>query len=97
LLAAWVLGTTTVTVAADRVGDFVNAYLKKKQVPGCALMVRHNGKVVLADGYGFANLEHRVRVTPQTVFQSGSVGKQFTAMAVMLLVEERKLALDEPI
>jgi CubicO group peptidase (beta-lactamase class C family) len=97
LLAASVLGTTTVTVAADRVGDFVNAYLKKKQVPGCALMVRHNGKVVLAAGYGFANLEHGVRVTPQTVFQSGSVGKQFTAMAVMLLVEERKLALDEPI
>lgn len=97
LLAAWVLGTTIVTAAADRVGDLVNAYLKKKQVPGCALMVRHNGKVVLAAGYGIANLEHGLRVTPQTVFQSGSVGKQFTAMAVMLLVEERKLALDEPI
>jgi CubicO group peptidase (beta-lactamase class C family) len=83
--------------AADRVSDFVNAYLKRKQVPGCALMIRHNGKVVLAAGYGFANLEHKVPVTPQTVFQSGSVGKQFTAMAVMLLVEEQKLALDEPI
>ena len=83
--------------AADRVSDFVNAYLKKKQIPGCALMVRHNGKVVLAAGYGFANLEHNVRVTPQTVFQSGSVGKQFTAMAVMILIEEKKLDLDDPI
>jgi CubicO group peptidase (beta-lactamase class C family) len=97
LLIPWVLGTTTVAAAADRVGDFVNAYLKKKQVPGCAVMVRHNGKVVLAAGYGFANLEHKVPVTPQTVFQSGSVGKQFTAMAIMLLIEEQKLALEDPI
>ena len=97
LLIAWVLGTTAVAAAADRVGDFVNAYLKEKQVPGCALMVRHNGKVVLAAGYGFANLEHNVPVTPQTVFQSGSVGKQFTAMAVMILIEEKKLDLDDPI
>ena len=97
LLIAWVLGTTAVAAAADRVGDFVNAYLKKKQVPGWALMVRHNRKVVLAAGYGFANLEHNVPVTPQTVFQSGSVGKQFTAMAVMILIEEKKLDLDDPI
>jgi CubicO group peptidase (beta-lactamase class C family) len=96
LLAASVLGITTVTAAADGVGDFVNAYLKKKQVPGCALMVRHNGKVVLAAGYGIANLEHNVAVTPQTIFQSGSINKQFTAMAVMLLVAEKKLALDDP-
>ena len=52
---------------------------------------------MLAAGYGFANLEHNVRVTPQTVFQSGSVGKQFTAMAVMILTEEKKLDLDDPI
>jgi len=83
--------------AADRVGDFVNAYLKKKQIPGCAVMVRHNCKVALLGGYGIANIEHGVRVTPQTVFQSGSIGKQFTAMAVMILVEEKKLALDDPI
>jgi CubicO group peptidase (beta-lactamase class C family) len=58
-------------------------------------MVRHNGKVVLSEGYGVANLEHGVRVTPQTVFQSGSIGKQFTAMGVMMLVEEGKLSLDD--
>ena len=97
LLTASMLEATTVTTAADRVGDFVDGYLKKKQVPGCALLVRHNGKVVLATGYGIANLEHNVPVKPQTVFQSGSIGKQFTAMAVMLLVEDQKLSLDEPI
>ena len=97
LLAASVLGTTTVIAGADRVGDFVNPYLKKKQIPGCALLVRHNRKVVLATGYGIANLEHGVPVKSQTVFQSGSINKQFTAMAVMVLVQERKLALDDPI
>jgi CubicO group peptidase (beta-lactamase class C family) len=82
---------------ADRVSDFVNEYLKKNQIPGCAVMVRHDGKLVLCQGYGVANIEHGVRVTPQTVFQSGSIGKQFTAMAIMMLIEQKKLALDDPI
>ena len=97
LLFASVLALVPDACATDRAADFVNGYLKKKQIPGCAVMVRHEGKVVLSEGYGMANLEHGVRVTPQTVFQSGSMGKQFTAMAVMMLVEEGKLSLDDPI
>jgi CubicO group peptidase (beta-lactamase class C family) len=89
------LALSPVAAGIDRAGDFVNDYLQKKQIPGCAVMVRHNGKVVLSKGYGVANLEHGVRVTPETIFQSGSMGKQFTAMAVMMLVEERKLSLDD--
>jgi CubicO group peptidase (beta-lactamase class C family) len=91
------LEITSASAATDRVGDFVNDYLKRKQVPGCAVMVRLNGKVALLRGYGIANIEHRVGATPQTVFQSGSIGKQFTAMAVMILIEEKKLGLDDPI
>jgi D-alanyl-D-alanine carboxypeptidase len=83
--------------AGDQVHDFITAYIAKNQIPGVAVMVRRQGKVVRAEGYGVANLEHRVPVKPQTVFQSGSMGKQFTAMAVMMLVEERKLALDDPV
>lgn len=60
-------------------------------------MVRYNGEVVLSQGYGLANLEHAVRATAHTVFQSGSMAKQFTAMAVMMLVEQRKLSLDDAI
>jgi CubicO group peptidase (beta-lactamase class C family) len=82
---------------ADRVSDFVNEYSKKKEIPGCAVMIQHDGKTVICQGYGVANIEHGVRVIPQTVFQSGSVGKQFTAMAVMILIEEKKLALEDPI
>ena len=82
--------------ASDRIDEFVNAYLRDHKIPGCAIMVRHNGKVV-TKAYGKANLEYDVDVTPRTLFQSGSVGKQFTAMAVMLLVEEGKLSLDDPV
>lgn len=97
LLLASFLALVPTSWGRDPVGDFVNGYLTKKQIPGCAVMVRQNGKVVLSAGYGVANLEHKVSVTPETVFQSGSMGKQFTAMAVMMLVEERKLSLDDPI
>ena len=79
------LAITPATGATDSVDGFVNDYLRRKQIPGCALMVRYNGEVVLCQGYGVANLEHGVRVTPQTVFQSGSMAKQFTAMAVMTI------------
>lgn len=95
LLLASFLALSPDAWGTDRVGDFVNDYLKRKQIPGCAVMVRRSGKVVLSAGYGVANLEHGVRVTPQTAFQSGSMGKQFTAMAVMMLVEENKLSLDD--
>ena len=83
--------------STDRVDDFVNDYLRRKQIPGCAIMVRYNGEARLCQGYGVANLEHGVRATRQTVFQSGSMAKQFTAMAVMMLVEQRRLSLDDPI
>ena len=96
LLVATILHVASADTATDRVTNFVNEYLKKNQIPGCAVMVRHDGKVVLCQGYGVANLEHGVRVTPQTVFQSGSIGKQFTAMAIIMLIEEKKLALEDP-
>ena len=95
MLFASLLALIPDAYATDSAGDFINAYLKKKQIPGCAVVVRHEGKVVLLEGYGIANLEHGVPVTPQTVFQSGSMGKQFTAMAVIMLVEEGKLSLDD--
>jgi CubicO group peptidase (beta-lactamase class C family) len=97
LILAAIVVSGEIPAASDRVSDFVNEYLRKKQIPGCAVVVRHNGKTVLCRGYGVANLEHSVRVRLQTVFQSGSMGKQFTAMAVMTLIEEKKLAVDDPI
>jgi CubicO group peptidase (beta-lactamase class C family) len=91
------LALVSSTARSEPIADFVNDYLKKKQIPGCAVLVRKDGEIVHCAGYGLANLEHGVKVTPQTVFQSGSVGKQFTAMAVMMLIEEGKLSLGDPI
>src|SRR5271170_4042058 len=65
--------------------------------PGCALAVVHNGAIVYLRGYGAANLELNVPITPQTVFDIGSVSKQFTAMSIVLLVEDGKLSLDDDI
>jgi len=53
--------------------------LEKRHIPGAAVAVMRDGALVLAKGYGYANLEHDVPVEPETIFQSGSTGKQFTA------------------
>ena len=82
---------------ADAIDDFVNQELVRQTVPGVAVGIMHHGELVRAAGYGYANIEHHVPVHPDTVFQSGSIGKQFTAAAVMLLVEDGKVKLDESI
>jgi CubicO group peptidase (beta-lactamase class C family) len=71
--------------------------MARQQIPGIATAIVKDGTIVLAKGYGLANVEHQVPVKPETVFQSGSVGKQFTATAVMLLVERQRVSLDDPI
>jgi CubicO group peptidase (beta-lactamase class C family) len=83
------------SLRADAVDDFVSAQLAAKKVPGIAVLVTRGGAVERARGYGFANLEHDVPVTSATIFQSGSVGKMFTAAGVLLLAEDGKLALDD--
>jgi CubicO group peptidase (beta-lactamase class C family) len=75
----------------------VSAEMSRHKIPGMAVAVVKNGEVVVAKGYGFANLEHQVPVTTHSIFQSGSVGKQFTAAAIMLLEEQGKLRLDNKI
>src|SRR5207244_1620278 len=85
------------TVGVQKIDALVAAELKRQQVPGVAIAVIHKGKVVVARGYGLANVEHQVPMTADTVLQSGSVGKQFTAAGIMLLVEDGKLSLDDPV
>lgn len=64
--------------------------------PGCAVGVAHKSSVVLKAGYGMADLERNVPITPDTIFESGSVAKQFTAAALMLLAQQGKISLDDP-
>ena len=67
------------------------------QTPGCAVGVAEKGKPPVLRGYGSADLEHAVPVTPETIFEAGSVSKQFTAAAILLLVEDGKIALSDDI
>jgi CubicO group peptidase (beta-lactamase class C family) len=80
-----------------RVDDFIGAEMQRQKVPGVALGIVRKGQVIAVKGYGYANVELNVSVSGETIFQSGSVGKQFTATAVMLQVEAGKLALDDSI
>lgn len=77
--------------------EYLQAEMKKRRIPGLALAVVKNGAVVKLQGYGLANLEHDAPVTPDTVFDLASLTKQFTATAIMLLYEQGKLKLDDPI
>src|SRR5215203_3350985 len=65
--------------------------------PGCAAAVSLNGDVVFEKAFGLADLEHNVPNTAQTIFESGSVAKQFTATALVLLQQDGKLSLDDPV
>jgi CubicO group peptidase (beta-lactamase class C family) len=82
---------------ATKVDEYIRSEMKTQQIPGLSLAVVRNGEIVLARGYGFANVEHQVATKPETIFQSGSMGKQFTATAVMMLVEDGKLSLEDKI
>ena len=81
----------------ERIETFVRAEMARQKVPGVAVAIVKKGAVLAAKGYGLANVEHNVPVSPDTIFQSGSVGKQFTATAVMLLIEQGKIGLEDPI
>ena len=80
---------------ATRVDEFVRSEMQSQRIPGLALAINKDGQIKLAKGYGLANVELQVPVKRETVFQSGSVGKQFTATAVMMLLEEGKIGLDD--
>ena len=86
--------TQTANAAVD---TFVQTMMKEGEIPGLSLAVMENGKLVYSKAYGYANLSNASPVTPDHKFQIGSITKSFAAVAVMLLVEEGKIKLDDPI
>ncbi len=92
-----ILGVTTSLLAQsnipERLAGIFNAY-QSSSSPGCAVAVASPKRDIIAAAYGMADLEHAVRNTPATVFEVGSVSKQFTAAAVLLLVEHGQIDLD---
>ena len=80
---------------ADKVDTYIQEQLQARQVPGLSLSITREGKIIKTSGYGLANVELNVPATTETVFEIGSLTKQFTATLIMMLVEEGKIGLDD--
>jgi len=87
-------GQASDTAAINR---YVQAELNRQRIPGLSLAVLMGDRVLMSRGYGFANVELRVPASDSTIYQSGSMGKQFTAALVEMLVGQGRLRLDDPI
>jgi CubicO group peptidase (beta-lactamase class C family) len=91
------LGRAMAATPPDAVDSYLRSQVASRHLPGLSVGVVRDGKLVFARGYGMANLELSVPATPETVYEVASVSKQFTATAVMMLVEEGRVKLDDPI
>src|SRR6266496_1731037 len=77
--------------------DKLFAEWNRPDSPGCSMGVSRNGSVVYQHGYGMANLELGVPITPASVFSLASISKQFTAMSILLLAQRGQLSLDDEV
>lgn len=85
------------TSIADTVDDYTQCEMNKLKIPGASIAIVKNGQIVKTRGYGFSSIELQVPAKPETIYQSGSIGKQFTAMLVMILMEKGVIHLDDKI
>src|SRR5271163_874199 len=95
----FVLAATSVLTAQSTPPDFAaraDAYIKAAGIQGSVLLAK-NGEVILAKGYGLANIELDVANKPETKFRLGSITKQFTATAILQLQEKGRLKVTDPI
>ncbi len=91
------IGVNLVGLEASAAIDKIFAAFDTTTRPGCALGIWRDGKIIYSRGYGMANLEYDVPITPETIFEAGSVSKQFTAGAIQILCRDGKLALTDDI
>lgn len=100
-LASLVWATTSYAEStfskANEVDKTMTSLMREQNIPGAVVTILKDGKPLYTSAYGISNLETKTPTTTATVFQSGSVGKMFTASAIMLLVQDGKLKLDDPI
>src|SRR5881394_1073379 len=83
--------------AASAFDGEIQSFMSARNVPGGALAVVKDGRLVYTRGYGWADRENKVPVKPTSLFRIASISKPFTAVAVLKLTEEQKLRLDAPV
>ncbi|MGZ3464136.1 MAG: serine hydrolase domain-containing protein [Gemmatimonadaceae bacterium] len=81
--------------AQQNVDDFIRDQMRELRIPGLSIAVIKEGKIVKEAGYGLADVETNTPATPQTVYKAASLSKQFIGAAIMLLVQDGKLQLDD--
>src|SRR5687768_7462088 len=94
---ALILLVASAVVRADPTDDYVRAQMKAQNIPGLSIAVVKDGQVVKAAGYGLADRRLKIPATAETVYHAGSIGKQFVATGIMLLVQEGRVSVDDPI
>jgi D-alanyl-D-alanine carboxypeptidase len=94
---ASVQAQATSAPARETVDRYVAAEMARQHIPGVAIAVLRAGRIVKAQGYGMADLEHQIPVTPETVFKIGSVSKQLIAAGVLLLAQDGRLSVEDPV
>ena len=94
-LVLWL--AATVVAQEDQTDDFITAEMRRQNIPGLSLVVLKRGEVIKSKGYGLANTELRIPATPHTVYKIASVSKQFIAAGIMVLAQEGRLGLGDPI
>jgi CubicO group peptidase (beta-lactamase class C family) len=95
-----VCAQTPASLSADQqqaIDSFVAKEMARQKIPGLEVGIYNRGHVLLAKGYGLSNVELNVPVKAETIMQSGSVGKQFVSAAIMMLVEEGMISLDDSV
>lgn len=83
--------------AADKLVEGLYTELNNKSNPGMAILIAKDGKIIFDKAYGYADVEHKVKITTQTKFRIGSITKQFIASAIMKLQEEGKLSVQDKV
>jgi D-alanyl-D-alanine carboxypeptidase len=97
VLIASICLSATIASHADQADAYLKAQMQEHRIPGLALRVLRNGKPIKTGAYGLANIELNVPVTSKSVFEIGSDTKQFTAACILMLQQEGKLSVDDPI
>src|SRR5438034_1183517 len=86
-----------ISVKRNQIDDYIKAQMRQLHISGASFAIVRDGHIAKAQGYGFVNLELQASARKDTVYEIGSTSKQFTAAAIMMLVEEDKVRLDDTI
>jgi CubicO group peptidase (beta-lactamase class C family) len=85
------------TERLQRIDNFISGYVAKGQIPGAVALVVRNGKVVYHKSFGYSDLENKVSLKKDDIFRIASQTKAITSLAVMMLFEDGKFLLDDPV